>query len=66
MFSYYTRIPTIKQHALMIQELYSYRQFHDQSVLDYLEQWIYEGAWYSTEQATLLVDRFLDKCINEK
>ncbi|GGD06144.1 Tn3 family transposase [Enterococcus wangshanyuanii] len=66
MFSYYTRIPTIKQHALMIQELYSYRQFHDQAVLDYLEQWIYEGAWYSTEQTTLLADRFLNKCINEK
>lgn len=68
MFSYYTIIPTIKQLELMMQQLYSYRQFHDQVVLVYLEQWIYEveGVWYSTEQANLLANRFLNKCINEK
>ncbi|MBP2097340.1 Tn3 family transposase [Enterococcus rivorum] len=65
-FGLYTRIPTIKEHALMIQKLYSYRQFNDKSVLEYLEKWVYEGAWYSTEQESLLTDRFLNKCINEK
>ncbi|MFD2385898.1 DUF4158 domain-containing protein [Enterococcus rivorum] len=42
-FGLYTRIPTIKEHALMIQKLYSYRQFNDKSVLEYLESGFTKG-----------------------
>lgn len=65
-FELYTRKQTVKKHARMIRDVYSYRLFTDGDTQKYLTRFLYDASLLSTESKSILSDKLLAKCIHEK
>lgn len=65
-FELYTRKQTVKKHARMIRDVYSYRLFTDGDTRKYLTRFLYDASLLSTESKSILSDKLLAKCIHEK
>ena len=56
---------TISQHAQLIKERYSYRNFQDSDCQKFLYDWLYL-VLHTTETTEMLSDMLLKKCLEEK
>ncbi|MBK4841304.1 transposase [Enterococcus faecium] len=65
-FDSYSRKMTISQHAQLIKERYSYRNFQDSHCQKFLYDWLLSRASRTTETTEMLSDMLLKKCLEEK
>lgn len=65
-FDSYSRKMTISQHAQLIKERYSYRNFQDSDCQKFLYDWLLSRASHATETTEMLSDMLLKKCLEEK
>lgn len=57
---------TISQHAQLIKECYSYRNFQDSDCQKFLYDWLLSRTSHTTETTEMLSDMLLKKCLEEK
>lgn len=62
----YTRRQTKDDHVKLIKTHYSYRDFTQSQIEEYLFTWLLSRATYTTESSDMLFDMLLKKCLDEK
>lgn len=62
----YKRRQTKDEHVKLIKTNYSYQDFNQPEIEEYLFNWLLNRATYTTESSDMLFDMLLKKCLDEK